>query len=70
MVLLRILVLHSLTQNVRVFAKHLMSKENRNADLLSRLRITRFKELNQDNIKEQPTEIPQVIWPMSKIWMN
>ena len=41
--LIRILILHSLTVNVRVFAQHLTSKANKNADLLSRLKIAEFR---------------------------
>ena len=42
MVLVRILVLHSMIHNVRVFAKYLPSETNEQADMLSRLKIAKF----------------------------
>ena len=69
MVLIRILVLHSLTLNVRVYAKHLSSKANRDADLLSRMKIVRFKHLNPGKYEEYPTPVPHQIWPIQKIWL-
>ena len=69
MVLLRLLVLKSLIENVRVFAKHLGTKQNKDADLLSRLKIAYFKCRNNGKMEEKPTAIPECIWPIQKIWM-
>ena len=69
MVLVRLLVLHSLTQNVRVFAKHIRTKSNRTSDLLSRMKINQFKKENP-NMEQFPTDVPNAIWPMEKIWMQ
>ena len=68
MILIRILVLHCLTLNVRVYAKHLSSRANRDADLLSRIKIGRFKLLNPGKYDETPTPVPVAIWPMQKVW--
>ena len=45
MVLIRMLVLKSLTENVRIFARYIRSKDNVASDLLSRLKISEFKQL-------------------------
>ena len=68
MVLIRILVLHCLVMNVRVYAKHLSSKANRDNDLLSRMRLARFWKLNQGKFEDKATNIPDAIWPMQTIW--
>ena len=68
MVLIRILVLESMIQNVRVFAKYVRSKDNIRADLLSRMRINDFRKLG--DFDEMPTEVPQQLWPIEKIWIK
>ena len=45
MVLIRIIVLHSLIHNVRVYAKYVKSKDNEVSDSLSRLDWVRFNKL-------------------------
>ena len=65
--LIRILVLHSMIVNTRVFATYISSRANKSADLLSRLRIQKFKSLNP-NVDENMTPIPTELWPMDKIW--
>ena len=69
LVLIRLLVLHSLKLNVRVFAKHLSSKANKNSDLLSRLKIQEFLK-QKKSWDKFPTPIPEAIWPMTKLWVN
>ena len=69
MVLLRLLISHSILMNVRVFARHVGTKENSKADVLSRLDFSRFWKLAGQNMNSQSTAIPQELWPMSKLWM-
>ena len=67
MVLIRILVLKSLTENVRIFAKYIKSKDNRASDYLSHLKICQFKSLPQI-WDTYPTPIPDQLHPMKKLW--
>ena len=67
--LIRILVLHCLKINVRLYARYITSKANKNSDLLSRLKIEQFKR-QSPFWDENPTEIPKQIWPIEKIWIN
>ena len=69
MILIRLLVLESLKQNTRVFAKYIKTKENGPSDALSRMQITRFKKLCPQ-MDAEPTSIPQEIWPIWKIWVE
>ena len=60
MVLVRLLVLHSLTENVRIFARHIKGVDNYFSDCLSRLKLSKFKQLVKDFNKEfdnNPTEL-------------
>ena len=71
MVLIRLIVLQGLKENVRVFAKHVEGVKNSLADSLSRNKIDSFKESSRKSdkiIDEIPTQIPDMIWPMEKIW--
>ena len=70
MYLIRLIVLESLCRNVRVYAKHITSKDNLNSDLLSRMKIQQFRLLNIGKIDCDPTPIPGVLWPMDKIWLD
>ena len=67
--LIRKLVLHGLCLNTRVFAKHVTSRANKKSDLLSRLRIEQFKKISP-HAELLPTKVPDVLWPMSKIWLK
>ena len=67
--LIRILVLHCLTCNVRVFARYINTKANVDADMLSRLKISVFRRRNQ-NCDAEPTKIPKDLWPVQKIWYD
>ena len=67
MVLMRLLVAESMIRNVRVFAKHIGTKDNGKADALSRLDLKRFRNLDP-GMNEHPSDIPQEIWPMQKLW--
>ena len=71
MVLIRILVLKGMIENVRIFARHIEGKNNVLSDHLSRNRIYSFHKecLDQDRVMDKhPTQVPEAIWPISKIW--
>ena len=68
MVLMRIILVESMIRNVRIFAKHVGTKANGKADALSRLEFGRFYSLAGDSMNLKPSNIPQEIWPISKIW--
>ena len=73
MVLVRLLVLHCLTVNVRVFAEYVKSKDNELTDALSRGQINLFKKKAIKagiTIEDEPTPIPKMMWPMEKLWDN
>ena len=71
MVLIRLIVLEGLRWNVRIFARHVRTDENDIADSLRRLQWCRFKCLTKDmNMDVEPTQIPDEIWPMQKIWLK
>ena len=71
MVLIRILVLHSMIHNVRIYAKHVSSSDNGIADSLSRFQNERFRRLTRElNFEEFPTMISSEIWPINKIWIK
>ena len=70
MVLIRLLVLKSLKENVRVFAKHLTTKENKISDLLSRLDIKEFRRITKNEYEDTPTKIPMELWQMEKVWLS
>ena len=69
LVLIRKLVLHSLKNNVRVFAKYISSKNNRKADLLSRLRVATFLQENP-TCDKTPTPTSSELWPVQQIWLK
>ena len=69
MVLIRLIVLHSLIHNVRIYCRYVESRKNVEADLLSRLRIQKFKEVTANqNMEDEPTPVPDSIWPIETIW--
>ena len=73
MVLIRLLVLEGLTNNVRIFAKHVSGKSNYFSDSLSRLDFIRFNQLqtiHNKKFREQPEEFPDKLWPIDKIWLK
>ena len=73
MVLIRIFVLHSLKENVRIFARHVRGVDNYFADALSRLQLSKFHKLAEEKGKsfdDSPTEVPEQLWPMTKIWLK
>ena len=68
MILIRIIVLKCLVENVRVSAKYVKSKDNVFADSLSRGKLGEFRRLSKGKHDKEPTPIPEIIWPMSKVW--
>ena len=70
LILIRMIVLHSMIHNVRVFAKHVASKDNLISDLLSRNKYQQFLEVTEGRFESQPTPIPNSLWPMNKLWLN
>ena len=69
MVLIRLITLKGLEENVRIFAKHVRSKDNGLSDAISRRDFNRFRRLGP-HMDEWPLKVPDEIWPMNKIWMN
>ena len=69
MYLIRILILNNMLYNRKIQVKFVPTKQNYLADALSRLKITKFKELGP-NMNELPNEINCQIWPVTKIWEN
>ena len=72
MFLIRLITLKGLKENVRIFAKHVGTKKNGMADALSRMQLDRFWELvnkQKRAMNDQPEELPQMIWPIDKIWI-
>ena len=72
MVLIRQITLKGLIHNVRIYARHVRSEDNDLSDVLSRHQMNKFWHLVRQKgiqMNEQPTAIPEEIWPMEKIWM-
>ena len=69
MILIRILVLQGLVHNTRIYAKHVRTHLNKKADLLSRAKFQQFRvHAAKDKMKHTPREIPELLWPMHKVW--
>ena len=68
MVLIRLLVLKSLTENVRVFARYIESKANKAADYLSRGELHKFKSL-KNSWDRLPLEMPTELVLIHKVWI-
>lgn len=59
--------------NVRIFCRHVAGFKNRQADLLSRMKITTFiREARQQErvIDKHPTELPHCLWPVPWSWFH
>ena len=70
MVLVRFITLHCLIFNVRLFAKHVSSKNNAISDSLSRFQDSRFAELTADRSMDiERTPVPNEIWNVKEFWL-
>ena len=70
MVLIRLITLHGLINNVRIYAKYVKSKDNGIADAISRQQFKLFRKRAPSTIDLLPTPIPDELWPISKIWLK
>ena len=68
MVLIRILTLHCLKINTRIFVKYIDTKSNFKADMLSRGLVNKYKLLYPHD--DQPTMVPSVLYPINKLWLK
>ena len=70
MKLIRMIVFESMTWNVRLFAKHVSTKDNYFADALSRNQLDRFWQLAREDNKlfSNKLRVPSVLWPLDKVW--
>ena len=70
MVLIRLVVMESLVNNVRFYARHVRSHLNGISDSLSCFQMARFRRLTKcKNLHANPSPIPECIWPIEKIWL-
>ena len=70
MVLVRLITLHSMNLNVRIFAKHCPGLDNEKSDWLSRGKMEQFKRKYGHLHDEEPGQIPDKVWPMEKLWVR
>ena len=73
MVLIHIITLECLIHNVRLYATHLRTHLNGRADVLSRDKINRFRQLSQQSnitIDKYPKQIPELLLDPSAIWIS
>ena len=70
-------MLQSLISNTRVFAQHVKTDKNGMADALSRLQFNRFESLCRKKWEKEgvvmdynPTNIPDCLLQMEKLWLN
>ena len=66
--LIRLITLEGLIQNVRIYANHVGTKQNVLAESLSRIQLSKLKKLALKSMDANPMDLPEVIWPVSKIW--
>ena len=52
----------------RVLARYITSKDNIFADHVSCGRLRQFRKESKGIYEDQPTPIPEIIWPMTKVW--
>ena len=70
MYLITAITLCSLKFNTRYFACHIIGQCNIQADNLSHLCITKFRELAPVRTNAHPTKLPDELYPASKIWVK
>ena len=67
MYLVKILTLHCLKYNMRIFGKYIETDKNMQADHTSRLRIKKFREITPW-AEEHPQPLPSCLWPLTELW--
>ena len=70
MKLIRILVLDGMLKNRKLKVKFVLTKQNILADALHRLDFHRFWSNAPGTMRSQPTKMPELIWPVEKLWFN
>ena len=70
MFLLQLLVLDGLRHNRQLVARYINMKANYLSDALSRQRIDKFKKLAPTSMRKQPDTITNLLWPLSKLWIE
>ena len=68
MKLIRLITLQGLIHNVRVFAKHIGTKQNFKSDGLSRMQFDCFWSLAPSSMCETLTKVPTELLPMPNVW--
>ena len=71
MVLIRYLTIKCMTNNLRVFARHVKGSSNVLSDSLSRMKLNKFISHAKDIgwiINDQPTPLLTELWPLSAYW--
>ena len=67
MILVRILAYDCMIHNRKIFIRYIKLKENILADSLSRIDLKRFWKNALKHMKPTPENLPQDIWPLSKV---
>ena len=71
MVLIRLLTIFCMKNNIRLYAQFVDTHSNEIANALSCLQMDRFKKLTKKFImKNKADKLPELLWPMSKLWRN
>ena len=73
MILIRMLVLHCFTHNVKLKVKYISSQKNLYPDLLSRLKYKKFRSEARragQSFNKNSENIPDCLWPLEKIWFE
>ena len=70
MKLIRLMTLSNIKRNRRIFVEYVSSKDNSLADPLSHLDFKRFWKNAPESMNEYPDKIPDIIWPIEKLWFD
>ena len=73
MVLIRFIVLHCMIHNVLIHVEYINTKFNKFADYLSRMEYNKFRQLARKErryFRGAPINIPEMLLPMSKLWID
>lgn len=69
MIMIRLITLWSMRYNVRVFAAHIGTEKNVDADRLSRGKVQEFLQSRRDKPESQEL-LPEQFWPFPKTWLT